>query len=70
MHSRNRAQIQRNPKSLARLQELAEDSRTRDIFLICYESYDKPCHRKLLLQIAEEEFAALVNHTPFVPATL
>ncbi len=64
---RFRAQIQGNPKALARLRELAEQSRTRDIFLICYEAYDKPCHRKLLLKIAEEEFGAAVDHTPYLP---
>jgi hypothetical protein len=65
---RFRAQIGGNPGSLARLQELAEQSHTKDIFLICYESYDKPCHRKLLLKIAEETFGAAVDHEPFVPA--
>ncbi len=63
---RFRAQIQENPKALARLRELAERARTRDIFLICYEAYDKPCHRKLLLRIAEEEFGAAVDDTPYL----
>ena len=65
---RFRAQIAANPKSAARLRDLAERAKTRDIFLICYEGYDKPCHRKLLLQIAEQEFSAPVDPTPFVPA--
>jgi len=65
--TRFRAQIQGSPKALARLRELAEQSRTRDIFLICYEAYDKPCHRKLLLRIAEEEFGAAVDYTPYLP---
>ncbi len=65
---RFRAQIEGDPNSLARLQELAAQSRTQDIYLICYESYDKPCHRKLLLKIAEEKFGATVDHEPFVPA--
>ena len=64
---RFRAQIKGNPKALARLRELAEHSRTKDVFLICYEAYDKPCHRKLLLRIAEEEFGAAVDHTPYLP---
>ena len=64
---RFRSEIQADPKALARLQAVAEQSRAKDIFLICYESYEKPCHRKLLLQIAEEQFAALVDDTPFVP---
>jgi hypothetical protein len=37
------------------------------VFLVCYEGYDKPCHRKLLLEIAEQEFKAPVDYTPFVP---
>jgi uncharacterized protein YeaO (DUF488 family) len=65
--ARFRAQIAANPKSAARLKALAERAKTRDIFLICYEGYDKPCHRKLLLQIAEEEFGAPVDASPFVP---
>jgi uncharacterized protein YeaO (DUF488 family) len=65
---RFRAQIAANPKAAARLKALAERAKSRDIFLICYEAYDKPCHRKLLLQIAEQEFGAPVDHTPFVPS--
>jgi uncharacterized protein YeaO (DUF488 family) len=64
---RFRAQIAGNPSATARLKALSERARTRDVFLICYEAYDKPCHRKLLLRIAEEEFGALVDHTPFLP---
>jgi uncharacterized protein YeaO (DUF488 family) len=64
---RFRAQITENPAALARLKELAERAKTRDVFLICYEGDDKPCHRKLLLQIAEEEFSAVVDPTPFRP---
>ena len=66
--ARFRAQMAANPKSAARLRDLAERAKTRDIFLICYEGYDKPCHRKLLLEIAKEQFGALVDPTPFVPA--
>jgi len=64
---RFRAQITEDPRALARLQELTERARDRDVFLICYEGDDKPCHRKLLLQIAREEFAAVVDPTPFRP---
>jgi len=67
--ARFRAQMVANPKSAARLRDLAERAKTRDIFLICYEGYDKPCHRKLLLEIAKEQFGALVDPTPFVPPT-
>jgi len=65
--TRFRAQIQGNPKALARLQQIAERARTNDVFFICYEAYDKPCHRKLLLRIAEEEFGAAVDYTPYLP---
>jgi len=64
---RFRKLIAANPKSAARLKELAEQAKTNDVFLICYEGYDKPCHRHLLLQIAKEQFGALVDPTPFVP---
>lgn len=62
---RFRAQIKGDPRALARLKELAGRARERDVFLICYEGDDKPCHRKLLLQIAQEEFGAVVDPTPF-----
>jgi len=64
---RFRAQIAANPKSAARLKALAERAKTHDIFLICYEACDKPCHRHLLLEIAEQEFGAEVDYTPFLP---
>jgi len=62
---RFRAQIRGDPRALARLKELTGRARERDIFLICYEGDDKPCHRKLLLQMAEEEFGAVVDPAPF-----
>jgi uncharacterized protein YeaO (DUF488 family) len=66
---RFREEIAANPKSSARLKALAERAKTHDVFLICYEGYDKPCHRKLLLEIAKEQFGAPVDHVPFVPPT-
>jgi len=65
---RFRAQIAADPKAQARLKQLAERSRGEDIFLICYEADDKPCHRKLLLQIAEETYGASIDPSPFRPA--
>ena len=64
---RFRALIEGRPASLERLRRLSEESRERDIFLICYEGEDKPCHRKLLLEIAEEEFGAEADFSPFPP---
>jgi uncharacterized protein YeaO (DUF488 family) len=65
--ARFRAEIAGNPTARARLQTLTEHAKARDVFLVCYEGYDKPCHRNLLLQIAEEEFGADVNRTPYLP---
>ena len=65
---RFRAQIAGNPAAAARLKALAERARTHDVFLICYEAYGKPCHRHLLLRIAEEEFGATVDPTPYLPS--
>lgn len=65
--ARFRAEIAANPKAAERLKELAERAKTRDVFLICYEGNDKPCHRKLLLKIAREEFGAPVDDSAFVP---
>ena len=66
--SKFRAQIRGSHSAMLKLQSIAERARRRDVFLICYEAYDKPCHRKLLLQIAEEEFGANVDPSPFLPA--
>ena len=65
--ARFRAEVAANPKAAERMKELAERARTHDVFLICYEGNDKPCHRKLLLKIAEEEFGAQVDESAFVP---
>jgi len=65
--NRFRAQIAGNPSAAAKLKTLAERAKSHDIFLICYEGYDKPCHRNLLLQIAKQEFGAPVDYTPFLP---
>jgi len=64
---RFRAQIAGDPTALARLKSLAERVKRHDVFLICYEAYDKPCHRHLLLEIAEQEFGAEVDYSPFCP---
>jgi len=64
---RFRAQIAGSSTSVARLRDLAERAKTRDIFLICYEGNDKPCHRHLLLQIAKEQFDAMIQPATFVP---
>ncbi len=65
--ARFRAQIAADPRAAARLKALAERAKTHDVFLICYEAYDKPCHRYLLLDIAEHEFGAPVDSTLFLP---
>jgi len=61
------AQIRKSKEAMARLRSLSERSRSHDVFLVCYEGYDKPCHRKLLLEIAEKEFEAEVDYAPFLP---
>lgn len=61
------AQIRRSEQAMARLRDLSKQARTHDAFLVCYEGYDKPCHRKLLLQIAEEYLGADVDPSPFRP---
>lgn len=64
---RFREQIKGDSKARARLKELAERALNRDVFLICYEGDDKPCHRRLLLQIAHDEFGAIVDPSPYRP---
>ena len=53
--------------AMEKLRMIATRARSHDVFFICYEGYDKPCHRKLLLEIAEEELGAEVDYTPFLP---
>ena len=60
-------QIRGDERAMARLRELSEQARIRDVFLVCYEGHDKPCHRHLLLEIAEEELGADVNPARFLP---
>ena len=64
---RFREMILSRPMALERLKMLSEASRTKDIFLVCYEGKDKPCHRRLLLKIAKEQFGADVDERPFEP---
>jgi uncharacterized protein YeaO (DUF488 family) len=64
---RFREQMLANPASMDRLKALTEESRDTDVFLICYEGEDKPCHRKVLLEIAQEELGADVDAGPFIP---
>lgn len=60
-------QILDNPKAMDRLKSLAEEAKDKDIYLICYEGEDKPCHRKLLLRIAKEQFGAYVSEEALQP---
>lgn len=60
-------QIKGSEAAMGRLRALCERAKSRDVLLVCYEGYDKPCHRKILLQIAEEELGADVDASPFVP---
>lgn len=64
---RFREEIRSRPEAMQRLRALAEASSEKDIFLVCYEGEDKPCHRRVLLRIAKEEFGAQVDECPFAP---
>ncbi len=65
--SRFRSQILGDHEAVAALKALGERAQSRDVFLICYEAYDKPCHRNILLQIAETELGATVDYAPYFP---
>lgn len=60
---RFRQQTLNDNEAMDRLQKLSEESHKKDIYLICYEGNDKPCHRRILLQIAKEKFDAEVKIT-------
>lgn len=66
---RFRRQILGDRAAITALKALVERAQSHDIFLICYEAYDKPCHRNLLLQIAEKELGATVDYTPYFQPT-
>jgi len=61
------AKVRNDEKAMDRLRELSERARDHDVCLVCYEGDDKPCHRHLLLEIAEKAFDAEVDRAPFVP---
>jgi len=61
------AQIKTSPAAMAKLKGITARARSQDVYFICYEGYDKPCHRKLLLEIAEKELDAVVDYAPFEP---
>lgn len=64
---RFKAQVKGSRAAMEKLRTIATRARSHDVFLICYEGYDKPCHRRLLLEIAEKEFGAVVDYAPFEP---
>lgn len=65
---RFKTQIGSSHAAMEKLREIAARARSHDVFFICYEGYDKPCHRKLLLEIAEKELGAAVDYAPFTPS--
>jgi len=67
---RFKLQVKSNPSAMTRLRELAQRAGTHDIYFVCYEGYDKPCHRKLLLEIAQQELHAEVDYSPYLPPSV
>ncbi|RJR34462.1 MAG: DUF488 family protein [Desulfobacteraceae bacterium] len=55
---RFREGILKNREAMKKLETLAERSRTKDIYMVCYEGRSKACHRRILLRMAEELFGA------------
>ena len=51
---RFRRQIQGDPKAQSLLRKIGERSKTEKIFLVCYESPPKNCHRFILLELINE----------------
>lgn len=67
---RFREQISTSYAAMDKLRQIAARARSHDVYFICYEAYDKPCHRNLLLEIAKRELHAEVNFEPFIPETM
>ncbi|PKN27137.1 MAG: hypothetical protein CVU64_16455 [Deltaproteobacteria bacterium HGW-Deltaproteobacteria-21] len=55
---RFRENILKDPEAMKKLESISARSGTRDIYLVCYEGRSKACHRRILLRMAEELFAA------------
>jgi uncharacterized protein YeaO (DUF488 family) len=51
--TRFRKEIHSNPGAVAELHRLKELSKTKDVYLICYEK-EYPCHRFILLEMIQE----------------
>jgi len=58
---RFRKEIMSNPAALSKLAKLSNESKEKDIYLVCYEGPSKACHRRILLRICEELFGAMVQ---------
>lgn len=54
------SEIEERPGTMNELRVLAEKSKKEDIYLICYEK-NPPCHRFILLRMAEVHFGAEVE---------
>ena len=67
---RFKLQIKSSQTAMAKLKGITAKARTHDVYFICYEGYDKPCHRKLLLEIADRELHAQVDYSPFQPPSI
>jgi len=50
---RFKREILSNPKAMAKLREIKELAKNRDVRLICYEK-NPPCHRFILMKLIEE----------------
>jgi uncharacterized protein YeaO (DUF488 family) len=51
---RFRKQVLGDPKAVERLKAIAKESKTKDVWLICYEKPPKRCHRHLLAEMVQE----------------
>ena len=49
---RFRREVLNNLKAMARLREIRELAKEREVYLICYEK-EPPCHRFVLIEMAE-----------------
>lgn len=52
--TRFRREILNNPKAMAKLKEIKDLAKNRNVRLICYEK-NPPCHRFILTKLIEEE---------------
>lgn len=58
---RFRQQILNDSEAMEKLKTIVERSKTKDVYLVCYEGWTKACHRRILLELCREQYNAEIE---------